>query len=232
MNGLELEWQGLNETLRITIEKKNLLQKELALAFDPNMKFTLDKQVQQLETDIAGLRDKIAKVEALMQPPVTPPTGTTPPIHTPTTQIAASGKKIFFSYSKNDRPFLDELLRQLSGLRRQGKIQPWNDLDILPGEEWDAKIKHELQTADIIILFLSPDFLNTDYIWDVEITAAMARHEQGTAVVIPVAVRPCDWSGLPFSKLNALPSKAKPVTSYTNRDEAWLEVVQGVKRVV
>ena len=224
MSGLELELHGLNETLRITIEKKNLLQKELALAFDPSMKFTLDKQVQQLETDIAGLREKIAKVEVLMQTPPRPNVTPAPP--------SASGKKIFFSYSKNDRPFLDELLRQLSGLRRQGKIQPWNDLDILPGEEWDAKIKHELQTADIIILFLSPDFLSTDYIWDVEITAAMARHEQGSAVVIPVAVRPCDWSGLPFSKLNALPSKAKPVTSYTNRDEAWLEVVQGVKRVV
>lgn len=229
MNGLELEWQGLNETLRITIEKKNLLQKELALAFDPNMKFTLEKQVQQLETDIAGLRDKMSRLEAQMQPAATlVPPGTPSLTSTP----AASGKKIFFSYSKHDRPYLDELLRQLAGLRRQGKIQPWNDLDILPGEEWDAKIKHELHTADIIILFLSPDFLNTDYIWDVEITAAMARHEQGTAVVIPVAVRPCEWSGLPFSKLNALPSKAKPVTSYSNRDEAWLEVVQGVKRVV
>lgn len=229
MNGLELEWQGLNETLRITIEKKNLLQKELALAFDPNMKFTLEKQVQQLETDIAGLRDKMSRLEAQMQPAATlVPPGAPSLTSTP----AASGKKIFFSYSKHDRPYLDELLRQLAGLRRQGKIQPWNDLDILPGEEWDAKIKHELHTADIIILFLSPDFLNTDYIWDVEITAAMARHEQGTAVVIPVAVRPCEWSGLPFSKLNALPSKAKPVTSYSNRDEAWLEVVQGVKRVV
>ncbi|HRD81748.1 MAG: toll/interleukin-1 receptor domain-containing protein [Saprospiraceae bacterium] len=228
MNGLELEWQGLNETLRITIEKKNLLQKELALAFDPNMKFMLEKQVQQLETDIAGLREKMAKLEAQRPPAASTPAAPGTPTPTP----AASGKKIFFSYSKHDRQYLDELLRQLSGLRRQGKIQPWNDLDILPGEEWDAKIKHELQTADIIMLFLSPDFLNTDYIWDVEITAAMARHEQGTAVVIPVAVRPCDWSGLPFSKLNALPSKAKPVTSYTNRDEAWLEVVQGVKRVV
>ncbi len=231
MSGLELELHGLNETLRITIEKKNLLQKELALAFDPNMKFMLEKQVQQLETDIAGLREKIAKVEAQLRP-VAAPTSPVAPGPTPPTQTPASGKKIFFSYSKNDRPLLDELLRQLSGLRRQGKIQPWNDLDILPGEEWDAKIKHELHTADIIVLFLSPDFLNTDYIWDVEITAAMARHEQGSAVVIPVAVRPCDWSGLPFSKLNALPSKAKPVTSYTNRDEAWLEVVQGVKRVV
>lgn len=227
MNGLELEWQGLNETLRLSIEKKNLLQKELTLAFDPNMKFMLGQQVQQLETDIAVLREKIAHIERQLQPPTTAPG----PAPIPASG-ASSGKKIFFSYSKHDRPYLDELLRQLSGLRRQGKIQAWNDLDILPGEEWDARIKHELQTADIIMLFLSPDFLSTDYIWDVEITAAMERHEKGTAVVIPVAVRPCDWSGLPFSKLNALPSKAKPVTSYTNRDEAWLEVVQGVKRVV
>lgn len=143
-----------------------------------------------------------------------------------------SGKKIFFSYSQYDRPYLDQLLRHMAGLRRQGKIAPWNDQDILPGEEWDDAIKNELATADIILLLISSDFLATDYIWKVEIATAMERHERKEARVIPVFIRNCDWSGMPFSKLNGLPSKAKPVSSYADRDEAWVEVVKGIERVL
>lgn len=141
-------------------------------------------------------------------------------------------KKVFFSYSRKDRELLEELLEQLSGLRRSGVVEPWHDHLIKPGEEWDDAIKRNLSEADIIILLVSPSFLATDYIWEVEIKAAMQRHEQGDALVIPVFVRPCDWAGMPFGKLNGLPSKAKPVTEYDNRDAVWLAVVEGIKRAI
>ena len=141
-------------------------------------------------------------------------------------------RKIFFSYSKHDKEYLDQLLRHLAGLKRQGKLLPWADHDILPGEEWDDKIKEELATADIILLLISADFLATDYIWNVEITAAMERHERGEARVIPVVVRACEWGNLPFSKLNGLPVKGKPVTSFSDRDAAWLTVVKGIEKVI
>ncbi|HNL39238.1 MAG TPA: toll/interleukin-1 receptor domain-containing protein, partial [Saprospiraceae bacterium] len=120
----------------------------------------------------------------------------------------------------------------LAGLRRSGKVEPWNDHDIRPGEEWDHAIKKNLADAEVIILLVSADFINTDYIWEVEIKAAMERHERGEAVVIPVFVKPCDWQGMPFGKLNGLPSKARPVTSYPDPETAWLEVVEGIKRVL
>ena len=231
MYGIKEELKGLHDTLRLLIEKKNQLQEELALAYDAEKKFALQRQIEKTETELEALRVKATELEAKLAQ--TPPQAATPAATTPAAgRDAPTAKKIFFSYSKHDRALLDELLRQLSGLRRQGKIQAWSDADIHPGEEWDERIKAELHAADIIVLFLSPDFLATDYIWDVEITAAMARHDRGEAVVIPVVARPCDWNDLPFSKLNALPSKAKPVTSYPNRDEAWLAVVQGIKRVV
>jgi hypothetical protein len=147
-------------------------------------------------------------------------------------QGEGAGKKIFFSYSKHDREYLDQLLRHLAGLRRQGKILPWSDHDILPGEEWDEEVKRQLAEADIILLLVSADFLATDYIWNVEITTAMERHERGEARVIPVVLRACEWSNLPFSKLNGLPGKANPVNSFPDRDAAWLEVVKGINRVV
>ncbi len=232
MYGIAEELKGLRDTLRLLIEKKNHLQEELALAYDAEKRFALQHQIKKIETDLEVLRAKAADLEAkpAQAPPQTAPTS--PQATQSVGQDTPAAKKIFFSYSKYDRDLLDELLRQLSGLRRQGKIQAWSDADIQPGEEWDECIKAELHAADIIVLFLSPDFLATDYIWDVEIAAAMARHDRGEAVVIPVVARPCDWNDLPFSKLNALPSKAKPVTSYPNRDEAWLAVVQGIRRVV
>ncbi|HOY16953.1 MAG TPA: TIR domain-containing protein [Haliscomenobacter sp.] len=159
-----------------------------------------------------------------------PKTSTT--IVDPPKAETSNGKKIFFSYSQYDRPYLDQLLRHMSGLRRQEKIAPWTDKDILPGEEWDDAIKNKLATADIILLLISSDFLATDYIWKVEIATAMERHERKEARVIPVFIRSCDWSGMPFSKLNGLPSKAKPVSSYADRDEAWVEVVKGIERVL
>jgi hypothetical protein len=58
---------------------------------------------------------------------------------------------------------------------------------------------------------------------------AMKCHE---ATIVPFIVRPCEWHDMPFAKVQALPRNAKPVTTYANQDEAWLEVVQGIKRVV
>lgn len=141
-------------------------------------------------------------------------------------------KKIFISYSKQDVAYTHQLKIHLSGLRRKGMIEGWDDSNIRPGEEWDETIKQALAEADIILLLISPDFLATDYIWEVEIQAAMERHERKEAKVIPVFIRYCDWSGMPFAKLNGLPSKAVPIDDYPNKDKAWLEVVKGIERIL
>lgn len=141
-------------------------------------------------------------------------------------------KKVFFSYSKKDKTLLDELLIQLAPLRRSGKVEPWHDRDLKPGEEWDQAICDKLAEAYVIVLLVSPDFLATDYIWEVEIKEAMERHERREARVIPILLRPSDWTNMPFSKLNMLPHKAKPVTQYDDRDTAWQEVVEAIKTIL
>ncbi len=140
--------------------------------------------------------------------------------------------KLFLSYSHQDEELKNKLATHLAPLRRSGKIAVWQDRQILPGTEWDAAIKAELAEADIILLLVSPDFIASDYIWMHEIAGAMERHERREAVVVPIIVRPCDWHDMPFAKVQALPRNAKPVTQYANQDEAWLEIVQGIKRVV
>ncbi len=140
--------------------------------------------------------------------------------------------KLFLSYSHKDEPLKDQLNVFLAPLRRSGKIAVWQDRQILPGTEWDAAIKQELAEADIILLLVSPDFIASEYIWKYEIAGAMERHERREATVVPIIVRPCNWHDMPFAKVQALPRNAKPVTQYANQDEVWLDIVQGIKRLV
>ncbi len=73
-------------------------------------------------------------------------------------------QRVFISYSSKDTDYMKELEVRLTTLKREGLIATWHDRKLLAGEEWDAKIKDELKTADVILMLLSPDFLATDYI--------------------------------------------------------------------
>ena len=141
-------------------------------------------------------------------------------------------KKLFISYSKSDKAHLEDFKKQLSPYRRQNLVEIWDDSKIGPGEEWDKVIKRELAAADIIVLLISADLINTDYIWDVEMKEAMERNDRGEATVIPVIIRSCAWEKAPFGKLNALPEKGVPVEKWNNRDEAWTQVVKRIESLL
>ena len=139
---------------------------------------------------------------------------------------------MFISYSHKDEALKEELEIHLSALTRQKKIKPWQDRAIEAGTEWDDAIKSELEAAQIILLLVTPRFMASNYINDIELSQAMERHKAGTARVIPIILKPVDFKGTPFEKLQALPKDAKPVTRWDDQDEAFLNVVQGIRRVV
>jgi len=140
--------------------------------------------------------------------------------------------EVFFSYSHKDESFKDALIEHLSLLRRQETITAWHDRQIGPGTEWEEQINDHLNHAQVILLLISSSFLNSTYCYSKEMMRALERHEAREARVIPIIIRPCDWVGAPFSKLQAIPKDAKAVTSWTNQDEAWTNVAQGIRRAV
>ena len=137
--------------------------------------------------------------------------------------------EVFFSYSHRDEKLRDKLALHLSMLQRQGVIKSWHDRKISAGTEWAQAIDEKLNSAGIILLLISDHFLASDYCYDIEMKQAVARHEAGEARVIPIILKPVDWSGAPFGKLQAFPKDAKPVTKWTNRDEAFLNIAQGIR---
>jgi tetratricopeptide (TPR) repeat protein len=148
------------------------------------------------------------------------------------TSLSNNPVEVFYSYAHEDENLRDELKKHLANLKRQGVITDWYDRDISAGKEWDEEIKKHLDSASVILLLISPDFMNSDYSNNVEVKRAMQRHEAGEARVIPIILRPVDWEGAPFSKLEALPNDAKPVTSWNDKDDAFLDVTRGIRKAV
>lgn len=140
--------------------------------------------------------------------------------------------EIFFSYSHRDEDLRDELATHLSILKRQGVIAAWHDREISAGTEWKNAIDQHLESARIILLLISANFLGSNYCYDIELKRAMERHESGEARVIPIILKPVDWREAPFSKLQALPKNAKPITTWGNKDEAFLDIAQGIRKVM
>jgi hypothetical protein len=100
---------------------------------------------------------------------------------------------------------MDQVRRQLVIFERHGKILKWHDRDIPPGREWEGQIDERLRGAHLILLFVSPHFIESRYCWEVEVRTALERHESGEARVIPIILRPCAWEDAPFARLQALP---------------------------
>lgn len=140
--------------------------------------------------------------------------------------------KLFISYAHADEPLRKELEKHLSLLRRQGFISVWSDRDISAGTDWHGQIDAMMRTATIILLLVSPDFIASDYIWDVELQCVMARHARGDARVIPVILRPSDWKDAPFAKIQALPQDGKPISEWPNIDNAFMNVVNELRKVI
>ena len=138
--------------------------------------------------------------------------------------------ELFYSYAHEDELLLGELIKHLSILKRQGVIREWHDRKITAGTEWKGQIDRHLDSAGVILLLVSSDFLASDYCYDVELKRALERHDKRQARVIPVILRPVHgWQDAPFGKLQAAPTDGRAITSWTNRDEAFADVARHIR---
>ena len=143
--------------------------------------------------------------------------------------------KGFVAYSRTDTRTIDGLMVHLKGLEREGVIETWHDRQLVPGEEWDTRIRSELAEATVIIFCVSADLLANEYVQKVEIPMAIARRDREEATVIPVILRQCAWQSHALGRLQGIPAKGRTVQDYIrndNTDEVWTEVAYAVRGAV
>jgi tetratricopeptide (TPR) repeat protein len=145
--------------------------------------------------------------------------------------------KIFFSYSHEDETLRDELAKYLKPLERQGKIEPWHDRKIEPGKNWRQELDFHLNSADIVLLLVSTDFVNSDFCYCTELERARERHDAGETRIIPIFLRLIDLNalkGTPLETIQGVPEPSQPITSakWETRDEAFVHVAERIRAVV
>src|SRR5260370_25448939 len=140
--------------------------------------------------------------------------------------------EVLLCYAHKDEHLLKKLKIQLKPIQREGLVKVWHDRDIGAGKDWEHEIDERLNTAQIILLLVSPDFIDSEYCYSIEMNRAMERDKLGEVRAIPIILRPTDWHHTPLGKLQALPKDGKPITTWRNRDDAFLDVARGLRNVI
>ncbi len=138
--------------------------------------------------------------------------------------------KIFISYSHEDSTYKVELKKHLSPLIRNEEIKVWEDGELVPGQNWEPILMSKLIESDIVLCLISSDFIASDFCYSTELENALEAHNKEEKVLIPVFIRPVVWKILPFAKIQGIPKI--PISSQSNFDEGWVEVVVGIDKAI
>ncbi len=141
-------------------------------------------------------------------------------------------KKLFISYSKHDENLKNEFIKHLSVLKANNYISVWHDGVINPGEKWDDKIKNNLNDSDIVIFLVSHNLLSTEYVMNFELQETLKGVEEGSHNLVPVILDYCDWKDSQLGKFQSANTKAVELTSFSNINEGFLQVVNNLKEII
>jgi tetratricopeptide (TPR) repeat protein len=143
--------------------------------------------------------------------------------------------KLFISYSHRDDAWRRKLDVHLSQLRRERVFDIWHDRCLVAGERWETAIDERLADADVVLLLVSADFLDSRYAYGVEMTQAFEQSKQGRTRVVPVILHDCEWNSpdSPLGKLQALPRNGVAISSMPARKvpTALTQVAQGLRKL-
>ncbi|HPX77065.1 MAG TPA: TIR domain-containing protein [Bacteroidales bacterium] len=139
--------------------------------------------------------------------------------------------KLFVSYCHKDESLISDFISHIKPLKDNGIINEWYDRKIETGNEFQKDIDNNLEKADIICLMVSHNFLSSTACMNEKDVALKLRNEKGVRV-IPIILSTCSWTEYKdLRKLLAVPTDGKPITSFNNQNEGWVDTVKWIKNV-
>lgn len=140
--------------------------------------------------------------------------------------------RIFISYAYQNEELKTEFRKMIVPMEKTGQWKVWDAQYLKPGDEWNKEIMRQIAEANVIVLLLTSDFFNSEYIYDIELTRAVERHENGAALLVAVIAEDCMWEETPLSKVQVLPRNGQPVKSNPNRSEIWKAVAKEIQEAI
>lgn len=140
--------------------------------------------------------------------------------------------KAFISYSHKDEHFLERLKVHLAPMKRDRIIDEWSDVEIPAGSSLNNSIDNALEGSQLFIALVSPDYLASDYCYNKEFEKAQEMQKEGTLMIVPIIVQPCDWKKSPFGDLKALPKDGKAIIEWTNENNAFVNIIDELRNLL
>ncbi|HEY0754329.1 MAG TPA: TIR domain-containing protein [Ktedonobacteraceae bacterium] len=138
---------------------------------------------------------------------------------------------LFYCYAHEDSALYSALETHLAYFKRQGQIANWSERQIRAGRKWKQEVETHLTSANIILLLISPDFIQSD--------TCAARMEQalelasaGRVRVLFVILRPTVWETIAHPQVMYLPENRQPITTWKDRDEVFTQIAQSIGNIV
>jgi hypothetical protein len=157
---------------------------------------------------------------------------------TANTETCEELTRVFVSYAREDKRWLDRNDRHnlipflMESLKRQNVVF-WYDKELRPGDEFRSNIEAEIDRAQIALLIVSQNFLNSEFIEQQEMPRIANRARQGQMVIVPVLAEPCDWNDFPILADRQMVPGPMPLIDYTESEPAWVkvraEILDGLK---
>ena len=140
--------------------------------------------------------------------------------------------RLFISYSHPDSHYIEAFIRHTAPLRDEYDVDMWYDRNIDAGDDFWQRIGEHLADRDIVCVFVSSYYLNSKACKK-EMQTAFEFEKTKGIIVIPIILSPCAWKDNNLlSRCLAIPTDGVAVSSFSDQDEAWLNVYDNLKRVV
>jgi len=152
------------------------------------------------------------------------------------------GRKIniFVIYTLADKDIMHHLLRHSDPLNEAFDLSIWHDDPIIPGQPWKSYFESRIHHTDIFLLLVSDDFMNSQFIKQIEFKAVIDRHKENKSVVIPIIIDNCQWDidlklidyEFNLRELQVLPEEGKPIEDWDSSDHVYNKVTAGIRMII
>ncbi len=140
---------------------------------------------------------------------------------------------VFVSYAHEDHRWVDpndkhNLIPFLAASLRRLNVKFWLDKELAPGEKYKLFIRDQIDRSQVALLIVSQDFLNSEFIESDELPRITEREHQGLMTIVPILVKPCEWSDFPVIEEHQMLPGSIPLIKFVENDAAWAEAQQDV----
>lgn len=151
-----------------------------------------------------------------------------------------SAINVFIIYAREDKEIKRRLLAHLNPFVRSYDLVLWHDEHLEAGQEWKSHIESRLEQTDLFLLLVSVDFMNSEFINQVEFKFAIDRHKANKSIVIPIIINYCQWDidfnfneyYFNLNELQVLPQEGKPIDDWKTPEQAYNNIAAGIRKVL